>query len=70
MESQIGVNGNDNLQKMRDVLAEYKHNIIEEFAVELEKRLANNPYITMAGYQSILADIYRVQKKLEGKQND
>jgi hypothetical protein len=70
MESQIGVNSDDKLKEMRDILAEYKYKIIEEFAVELEKRLANNPYITMAGYQSILADIYHVQKKLEGNKND
>jgi hypothetical protein len=62
--------GDDKMQEMRDILVEYKHKIIEDFAIELEKRLANNPYITMAGYQSILEDIYRVQKKLEGNKND
>ncbi len=57
----------DNIDEMREILAEYKHKIIEEFAVELEKRLAKNPDITMAGYQSILADIYKVQKEMEKK---
>ena len=57
----------DNIDKMREILAEYKRKVIEDFAIELEKRLANNPYITMAGYQSILADIYRVQKEMEEK---